>query len=86
MTCEFGVLVFNALLRSSVMWRHAILYKGTNTWQKPSVCRWHEVLPKTWHFHCHMESACFFEEYDIRVPEYVVEYWQNLAIPTAPYS
>jgi len=27
-----------------------------------------------------MESACFFEEYGIRMPEYFVEYWQNLGI------
>lgn len=62
------------------MWHHVILYKSANIWQKPSVCRWHEVLPKTWHFHFHMESACYFEEFGIRVREYVVEYWQNLVI------
>jgi hypothetical protein len=27
-----------------------------------------------------MESARFFEEYGVIVPEYVVEYWQNLVI------
>jgi len=27
-----------------------------------------------------MESACFFEEFDIRVSEHFVEYWQNLVI------
>lgn len=62
------------------MWRHVILFKITNIWQKPSVCRWHEVLPKTWYFHFHVKSACYFEEFGIRVPEYVVEYWQNLVI------
>jgi len=62
------------VLCSSVMWDHVTFYKGTNVWQKPSVCRWHEVLPKTWHFHFHMESVCFFEEFGIRLPEYVVEY------------
>jgi hypothetical protein len=25
-----------------------------------------------------MESAYFFEEFGIRVPEYFVEYWKNL--------
>jgi hypothetical protein len=27
-----------------------------------------------------MESACFFKEYGVVVPEYVVECWQNLVI------